>query len=87
MSPLGQMVYGTNTKLMGVQLPDFTGKRSFIIELPSLLLGEGSYTIQAAVAERSGIEIDRMNDAAVLTVESDGRSVGFVHTVPSVIEE
>jgi ABC-type polysaccharide/polyol phosphate transport system ATPase subunit len=87
MSSLGQLVYGTNTKLMGVQLPNFTGKRSFVIELPSLWLGEGSYTIQAAVAERSGVEIDRMNDAAVLTVESDGRSVGFIHTEPSVIEE
>jgi ABC-2 type transport system ATP-binding protein len=72
-----QVVYGTNTKLMGVALPDVKGQRRFTMTLPMLQLGEGIYSIHAALAEGSGVEIDRLSDAATVTVESDGQSVGF----------
>ena len=86
-NPLGQLAYGTNTRLMGVRMPTFTGMRRFIVSLPNLQLGEGMYTIQAAVAEQSGVEIDRLSDAATLTVEADGQSIGFVYADPSVLED
>ncbi len=78
-SSLGQVAYGTNTKLMGVSLPDCQGRQRFTVTLTGLQLGEGVYSVHAALAERSGVEIDRLRDAAALIIESDGRSVGMLH--------
>lgn len=84
-TPLGQAVYGTNTKLMKVEMPSFHGRGSFELRLPALWLGEGHYTVHGAIAEGSGVEIDRLPDAATFAVESDGRSVGYIHTDPQVL--
>jgi ABC-2 type transport system ATP-binding protein len=79
-SSMGQVVFGTNTKLLGVGMPSFRGRRRFTITLSDLQLGEGIYSIHAAIAEGSGVEIDRLRDAASITVEADGQSVGFLHS-------
>jgi ABC-2 type transport system ATP-binding protein len=76
---LGQPVFGTNTKLMGVHLPPLTGTRQFTIRIPGLQLGEGSYSVHAALAEPSGAELDRLIDAAQFRVEADGTAIGFVY--------
>ncbi len=78
-SSTAQVVYGTTTKLLGIALPDTIGQQRFSLLLPELQLGEGIYSVQAAIAEGSGVEIDRLSDAATITVESDGQSVGFLH--------
>ena len=62
-TPLGQPVYGTNTKLMGVDLPPLRGSQRFSVTLPSLWLGEGQYSVHGALARTSGVEIDRRADA------------------------
>jgi ABC-2 type transport system ATP-binding protein len=77
---LGQTVAGTNTKLMGVQLPPFVGRREFEMRYPEVWLGEGQYLVHSAIAEASGVELDRLRDAAAFSVESDGSAVGFVFT-------
>jgi ABC-2 type transport system ATP-binding protein len=84
-TPLGQIVYGTNTQLMNVPMPSFRGPRTFRMRLPSLWLGEGQYSVHGAIAETNGVEIDRLAEAATFTVESDGRSVGYVHTDPEIL--
>ncbi len=84
-TPLGQSVYGTNTKMMGVTMPPLRGTRSFSIRLPGVWLGEGQYSVHGAVAALSGVEIDRRVDAVTFTVEADGRSVGYVHTAPTLL--
>ena len=81
-TPLGQVVYGTNTKLVGVQMPPLIGRRTFVVRLPAVGLGEGQYTVHGAIAEDSGVEIDRLRDAAPFVVESDGHSVGYLHLDP-----
>jgi ABC-2 type transport system ATP-binding protein len=83
-TPLGQIVYGTNTKLLGLSLPTVTGRRQFKFRLPTLWLGEGSYTLQAAIAEGSGVEIHRLSQAATLYVESNGQSVGYIYARPEL---
>jgi ABC-type polysaccharide/polyol phosphate transport system ATPase subunit len=85
-TPLGQAVYGTNTKLLGLRMPTFRGRRQFAVRLPSLWLGEGQYMVHGAIAERSGVEIHRLPDAASFAVESDGHSVGYIHTRPEVLD-
>lgn len=78
-TPLGQAVYGTNTRLMGVSLPPMSGDRTFEITLAGIWLGEGQYSVHGAVAALSGVEIDRRPDAVFFTVEADGHSVGYVY--------
>ncbi len=75
---LGQVVFGTNTKLMGVRLAPMSGRVELTFRLPQLWLGEGQYSIHAALAREGGIELHRLREAATLTVHADGRSVGFV---------
>jgi ABC-2 type transport system ATP-binding protein len=81
-TPLGQIVYGTNTKLAGVSMPPLQGRRTFDVRLPGVGLGEGQYSVHGAIAEGSGVEIDRLRDAAPFIVESDGICVGYLHLSP-----
>ncbi len=77
-SSTGQGVFGTNSKLLGVPLPDVLGTASFDFELPAAHLGEGSYTVHGAIAGPGGAELHRLREAARLIVTADGREIGFV---------
>ncbi len=77
--PSGQVLFGTNTKLMDRHMPDCRTTTTFTIILRGVWLGEGSYSVHAAIAEESGVEVDRMREAAHLVVESDGTSIGPVY--------
>jgi len=83
-SPLGQVVYGTNTRLLGVPMPPLLGAGVFEVRLPHLWLGEGQYSVHGAIAEGSGVQVHRLIDAATFSVESDGHSIGYLHTQPEV---
>jgi ABC-2 type transport system ATP-binding protein len=82
---LGTSVYGTNTRLLEIAMPAFSGERTFQIQLPQVWLGEGSYTVHGAIAEQSGVEIDRMKEAATFTVQSDGRGQGTLYVAPELV--
>ena len=84
---LGQSVYGTNTKLMGLTMPPLSGTRTYAIRLPGVWLGEGQYSVHGALAESSGVEIDRRPEAVTFTVEADGHSIGYLHTEPVLLPE
>ena len=77
-SMLGQVVYGTNTKLMKVTLPPMSGTSAHTFRLPAVWLGEGQYTVHAALARDGGVELHRLPNAAPLSVQSRGRGVGFL---------
>lgn len=81
-TPLGVGVFGTNTKLLGVQVPALIGRSRFLFRLPDVRLGEGAYTVQGAVASISGPELDRLSDGASLAVRGDGKSVGHISIRP-----
>jgi ABC-2 type transport system ATP-binding protein len=82
---LGTIVFGTNTKLLGIDLPRVTGTQAFEVRLPQVWLGEGSYLVHGAIAQRTGEEIDRKSDAASFSVHSDGRTVGTLRIEPQVL--
>ncbi len=82
---LGTSVYGTNTRLLDIVMPAFSGERTFQIRLPQVWLGEGSYTVHGAIAEQSGVEIDRMKEAASFTVQSDGHGLGTLYVAPELV--
>ncbi len=79
-TPLGQNVYGTNSRLMGERMPPLAGIQEFEFVLPALALGEGAYSIDAAISLGNGLEAHRLREGARVTVDGCGRSVGFVHT-------
>ncbi|HEY8721628.1 ABC transporter ATP-binding protein [Pengzhenrongella sp.] len=76
---VGQNIYGTNSKLLGVHLPDLRGPGVFDFTIPAADIGEGAYTFHAAIAGQTEAEVHRLLEAATLQVAADGREVGFVH--------
>ena len=78
-SQLGQVVMGTNTRLLGIQLPSVTGTENFAFTLSHLQLGEGTYFVHGAIALLNGRELHRLSEAATVFVHSDGRVVGYVN--------
>ena len=84
---LGVSVYGTNSKLLGVQPERIVGTTRHLFRLADLRLGEGSYTVHGVVAAESGAEIHRLPQAASFTVQSSGRSVGVVWAEASFTTE
>ena len=77
-SSMGQTVFGTNTRMMGVTLPPMSGRTSFTFRLPSVSLGEGEYTILAAVHRDGGMEMHRLRPGVAFSVHGAGQSIGFV---------
>ena len=86
-SMLGQMVYGTNTKLMGIKLRPMSGKSRHTFRLPAVDLGEGPYTIYAAIARDGGVELNRLLDGASLTVHTKGRGIGFINVETELLTD
>jgi ABC-2 type transport system ATP-binding protein len=76
---VGQSIYGTNSKMMGVRLPPLRGALAYDFTIPATDIGEGAYTFIAAVGSRTGAEIHRLIEGPSLTVMADGRETGFVH--------
>ena len=77
-TPLGVGVFGTNTKLLGAQVPALAGRSRFLFRLPDVRLGEGVYTFHGAITSISGTELHRLAEGASLAVLGDGKSVGHV---------
>ena len=86
-SMLGQVVFGTNTKLMGLRLPVLAGRSRHRFRLPAVWLGEGQYTVHAAIARDGGVELNRLPNAAPLTVHAAGRAVGFVSVDAELLDQ
>ena len=84
---LGQVVFGTNTKLMGRKLPALSGRSRHSFLLPAVWLGEGQYTVHAALARDGGVELNRLPNAAPLTVHARGRAVGFVNVNAELLSD
>jgi len=81
-TPLGVGVFGTNTKLLGAQVPALNGRCRFLFRLPDVRLRGGGYTLHGAVASIEGADLDRLSEGASLAVRGDGKSVGHVSIRP-----
>ena len=82
---LGVTVLGTNTTMIGRQLPPLVGRQRYEIRLRDLRLGEGHYTCHGAVAAASGAELSRLREAAPFRVTAGGTTVGPVWAVPELV--
>jgi ABC-2 type transport system ATP-binding protein len=75
----GQVIYGTNSRLLHRDLPTANGVTNYDFAIPALMLGEGTYTITGAITNADAIELHRLVDGAPLAVAADGREMGLVH--------
>ncbi len=76
---VGQNIYGTTSKLLGIHLPTLTGSVAYDFAIPSIDVGEGAYTFNGEIATQTGAEVHRLLEGATLNVEAEGRETGFVH--------
>ena len=83
-SAMGQQIYQTSSRRLDMDLPRVHGGASFDFDIPSVALGEGAYSIGAAVSDRSGSELHRLPQAATLVVAGDGRELGFLRLSPTM---
>lgn len=83
-TPLGQVIFGTDTRLLGQELADVDGAATFSITLPALPIAQGDYAVNVAVRDAAGNDVDRAARAAHFTVVTDGHTVGYLHTEPRV---
>ena len=75
-----QVVFGTNTELLGQQNAPLTGPRRVRWSFPSVAMVEGTYRVTLAVhAPRGAPEYHRLQRVAQLRVHSDTRADGLVH--------
>ena len=86
-TPLGQVVFGTHTGLLGHALPDLSpgDERTVAVALPDLRLGEGEYYVHGAIAHSGGGEVHRLPQGALLSVRGRGDAVGPVDVRPRVV--
>ncbi|WP_447924827.1 ABC transporter ATP-binding protein [Georgenia muralis] len=79
---LGQVVFGTDTRLLGQSLPDAHGTVHFTVTLPRLEIAAGDYAVNVAVRDEKGSDVDRAARAAHFSVSSNGHAVGYIHNEP-----
>jgi ABC-2 type transport system ATP-binding protein len=81
---LGAVVLGTDTTMLGVQLPVVDGAGTFEIGLPRLELGAGDYRVSVSILDGNLQNIDLVRDAVRFSVRTDGHSVGSVYANPTI---
>ncbi len=72
----GAVVFGTNTDLEGFRPENLGGDASVELEIPSLDLAPGVYSVDAAVHARDGSPYDYRRDLQRFEVTSDRAAVG-----------
>jgi lipopolysaccharide transport system ATP-binding protein len=76
---MGVVIYGTNTHLMGVQLPQLKKYQQLTasFQIPCYL-NKGIYTVTTAIHSEEGMSYDWMDDVIVLEVTNGNRCDGLV---------
>jgi ABC-2 type transport system ATP-binding protein len=79
-TPLGQVVYGTNTDILHIDLPPIEAGelRTVRLQLSDLRLGQGEYYVHGSVAGATREELHRIQQAAMFSVESVGDGIGVI---------
>jgi len=79
----GNLLYGTNSKLLGIPIPTVIGTQTYEFDLPSLWIGDSSLVLHAAISAENGIELHRLREGALISSVTDDSSIGIVWTKPT----
>lgn len=77
-------VFGMDSQRLQLKLPEIDSTGTIEVTLPRLALGEGDYAFNATIKNSAGVEMDRLEHAALVTVRSDGMTTGTIKTFPEV---
>ena len=83
---LGQIVYGTTTKRLGLQLGYFQGRRQVQFTLRNTHFGTGKYFINASLMEPSGRHIADFAQACSFDVADTPLAVGSTYAAPEFVD-
>jgi len=72
----GDVVFGANTETDGVPARGLDGDARIILEIPSLALAPGAYSVDAAAHARDGAPYDYRRDALRFDVTAPGKIAG-----------
>lgn len=85
-SALGQVVYGTTTRRLGVEMGRLEGRRRLRLRLNDARFGPGKYFVNVSIIDTTGRHIDDALQAASFNASDDGKAVGVIHTRPELQE-
>jgi ABC-2 type transport system ATP-binding protein len=75
---MGQLVYGTNTDILGADLGRVEGRKGVSFRFDHVPLLDGTYTVTIGVHTRGGINYDQWEARRHFEVAAPGRDVGLV---------
>lgn len=82
---LGGVIMGTDTTMMGQELPVVDGAGTFSVTMPDLALGSGDYFVNVSLLDGNLQEIHRVREAARFSVRTPGHSVGAIYVEPRIV--
>jgi ABC-2 type transport system ATP-binding protein len=84
-SSMGQLVFGTNTDILGVDLGTVDGQKNLSFRFEQVPLLDGTYAITLGVHTRGGISYDQWEGRRHFEVAAPGREVGLVRLPVRVV--
>lgn len=79
---LGQVVYGTTTKRLGLELGELSGRRSVRFVLKNSRFGTGKYFVNVSLMETSGRHFADLPQACSFDAAGDALAVGSTYAEP-----
>ena len=83
---LGQVVYGTTTRRIGLVLPPVAGRRTVKFVLEDIRFGTGKYFINASLMEYSGRHVFDLPQACAFDAAGDDLAVGASYARPVFVD-
>ena len=84
-SSMGQLVYGTNTDILGADLGTITGRRTVSFRFAQVPLLDGTYALTFGVHTRGGLNYDQWEARRHFEVVAPGRDVGLVRLAVEIV--
>ena len=77
-TPMGWLVYGTNTHLHGLDLGTVVGRRSVSFDFSEVPLLDGTYAVTVGLHTKGGLVYDSWEQLRRFEVAAPGRDIGLV---------
>ena len=83
---MGQVVYGTTTKRLGIALGHFEGKRRVQFRLSDMHFGTGKYFVNASIMDSTGRHIFDLPQGCSFDVADTPLAVGTTYATPAFVD-
>jgi ABC-2 type transport system ATP-binding protein len=82
----GQVVYGTTTKRLNLELPVLTGTRDVEFILRDVNFGPGKYFVNVSLMDIAGVHLHDLPQAASFNAPDYKLAVGTLHAIPEFVD-